>query len=194
MLCVWCGGLAGAVACGFVLLRKGRLSCSLEKLKSSLNLIKNKFKLLLTMTEFSYIWAGHFFALISVPTSKYYFKMWQIWISLICFLLSAFAKVNNSSPTSHQERVKSRREEAQRVLLPIWLGKQNVSMSQIGAGIVLLPFWAWLYHWKSKALFKTCQHSLWSLERNILGMLVKSICCLTEKTPVLPAVRLFFFF
>lgn len=111
------------------------------------------------------VWAGHFFALISIPTSKYYFKMWHIWISLICLLLSAFAKVNNSSPTSHQERVKSRREEAERVLLPIWSGKQNVSISQIGAEIVLLPFWAWLYHWKAKALFKTCQCSLWSLKK-----------------------------
>lgn len=44
-LCVvWGAGMAH----GCVLL------CSLEKLKSALNLIKNKFNLLLTITEFSY--------------------------------------------------------------------------------------------------------------------------------------------
>lgn len=125
------------------LLCTGRLACLLKKLRTFLNLIKNKFKLVLTITEISY-WclSWPFFALVSIPTSKYYFKMWEIWISVICFLLSVFAKLNNSSPASHQERVKSRREEAQQVLLPIWSGKQNVSMSQIGAEIVLLPFWA----------------------------------------------------
>lgn len=114
--------------------------------------------------------------------------MWDIWTSVICFLLFVCAKLNNSTLTSHQERVKSRRDEAQQVLLPIWSGKQNVSMSQIGAQIVSLPFWACSTTEKQKPCLKPV--SILSKAENWCRGTTQALCFQTETISALPAVRL----
>ena len=129
-----------------------------------------------------------FFALSFIPPSKYYSYMWDIWASIICFLLFACAKLNNSTLASHQERVKSRRDEAQQALLPIWSGKQNVSMSQIGAEIVSLPVWACSPTEKQKPCLKPV--SILSKAENWCIGTTQALCFQTEAVSALPAVRL----